>query len=277
MRRRMVIAGLCGAGLGWACGAVAAAPGGGLGSRMQPERDVIDSLAPTGRLRAAINLGNPVLAQRDAATGQLGGVSVALARELARRLGVAFDPVVYDAAGKVFAGLDSGVWDVAFLAAEPERAATIAFTSPYVIIEGTYLVRDAAPFRSVADFDRDGVRIAVGKGAAYDLYLQRNLKHAVRVEAPTSAAAIDLFKADPKLDAAAGVRQALAAAAPPGSGLRVIADSYQRIEQAMGTPKDRVAGAAYLRGFIEEMKAGSFIRDALERSGQDGAVAAPPT
>ncbi len=243
---------------------------------MTPDAEVVKSLAPTGELRAAINLGNPVLAQRDAASGQLGGVSFALAAELARRLGVTLEPVVYDAAGKVFAGLDSGAWDVAFLAAEPERAATIAFTRPYVIIEGTYMVREGSPFRSVAEFDEDGIRIAVGKGAAYDLYLQRNLKHALRVEAPTSAAAIDAFKNDASLDAAAGVRQALAAASPPGSGFRVITDSYQKIEQAMGAPKDRAAGAAYLRVFIEDLKATSFIRDALVKSGQDRAVAAPP-
>ena len=240
---------------------------------MKPDVDVVKSLAPTGKLRAAINLGNGVLAQRGA-DGRLGGVSFALATELARRLGVPLEPVVYDAAGKVFAGMDAGVWDVAFMAAEPERAAMIAFTAPYVVIEGTYLVRDASPFRSVADFDRDGVRIAVGKGAAYDLYLQRNLKHAVRVESSTSDAAINQFKADKTLDAAAGVRQALVAAAPAGSGFRVIPDSYQKIEQAMGTPRDRVAGARYLRAYIDELKATSLIRDELAKSGQDPAVAA---
>ena len=242
---------------------------------MKPDADVVKSLAPTGKLRAAINLGNPVLALRTA-DGQLGGVSFALATELAKRLGVPLEPVVYDAAGKVFAGLDAGVWDVAFMAREPERAAMVAFTNPYVVIEGTYMVRDASPFHSVAEFDKDGVRISVGKGAAYDLYLQRNLKHAVRVETPTSAAAIDTFKADKTLDAAAGVRQALVTASPPGSGYRVIADSYQKIEQAMGTPKDRIAGAAYLKAYVEAMKATPFIRDALEKSGQDPAVAAPP-
>ncbi|HTK35896.1 MAG TPA: transporter substrate-binding domain-containing protein [Caulobacteraceae bacterium] len=243
---------------------------------MKPDADVIKSLAPTGRLRAAINLGNSVLAQKDPVTGQLGGASVALATELAHRLGVPLDPVLYASAGKVVEDLNAGVWDVAFMAAEPERAGTIAFTAPYVIIEGAYLVRDGAAFRVPADLDRDGVRIACEKGAAYTLFLQRTIKHATLATFDSAGSYIELFKADRTLDAAAGVRQALVAAAPPGSGFRVLPEGFQKIAQAMGTPRERVAGARYLDGFIDELKATPFIREALQRSGQDVAIAAPP-
>src|SRR6266568_5375287 len=149
-------------------------------------------LAPSGKLRAAINFGNPVLAQKDPATGEPRGVSVDLARELGRRLALPVDLIAYDAAGKVVDAVKTGAWDVAFLAIDPERAAEIDFTAPYVVIEGTYAVPADSPLRTIDDVDRDGVRIAVGAKSAYDLYLTRALRHARLVRAPTSPAAIEL-------------------------------------------------------------------------------------
>src|SRR6266851_7844279 len=137
---------------------------------------IVKELAPTGKLRAAINFGNPVLAQKDPATGDARGVSVDLARELGRRLGLPVDLIAYDAAGKVVDAVKTGAWDVAFLAVDPDRAAEIAFTAPYVVIEGTYAVPADSPLRAIEDVDRNGVRIAVGAKSAYDLYLTRTLK-----------------------------------------------------------------------------------------------------
>jgi polar amino acid transport system substrate-binding protein len=236
---------------------------------------VLADLTRGGRLRAALNHGNPVLVQRDPASGEPRGVSPELARELAHRLGVELEFVHFDAAGKVFDAIPAGVWDVAFLAIDPARAAGIDFTAPYVIIEGSHLVPEDSPFREIGDLDRPGVRIAVGRNAAYDLYLTRALKHAQLVRAPTSAAAIELFMEE-GLDAAAGVRQPLLAFAQAHRGLRVIDGSFTRIEQAMGTPKGRSAGATYMRSFVEEMKANGFIAEALRASGQHDAVVAPP-
>ena len=170
--------------------------------------EIVNELAPGGRLRAAINYGNPVLAQRDAATGALGGVTVDLARELGRRLKVAVDLVPFDTAGKVADSANANVWDVAFLAVDPVRANEIAFTAPYVLIEGAYMVPAGSALRRVDEVDRDGVRIAVGQKSAYDLYLTRTIKRAALVRAPTSEAAIELFGRD-KLEVAAGVRQPL--------------------------------------------------------------------
>jgi len=231
-------------------------------------------LAPTGKLRAAINFGNPVLAQKDPATGEPRGVSVDLARELGRRLGVPIELVTFDAAGKVFEALKKDAWDIAFLAIDPARAAEITFTAPYVVIEATYLVPADSPLRTIEDVDRDGVRVAVGNKSAYDLYLTRTLKRAQLVRVPTSPAAIDVFLKD-KLEAAAGVKQPLVQFAKTHSNVRVMDGRFMAIEQAVGTPRGREAGARYLRGFIEEMKASGFVAQGLERSGQGDATVAP--
>jgi polar amino acid transport system substrate-binding protein len=231
-------------------------------------------LAPSGKLRAAINFGNPVLAQKDPTTGEPRGVSVDLARKLGRRLGVPVELVTFDAAGKVFDALKMGAWDIAFLAIDPERAAEIAFTAPYVVIEGTYLVPADSPLRTVEDVDRDGVRVAVGNKSAYDLYLTRTLKRAQLVRVPTSPAAIDVFLKD-KLEAVAGVKQPLLQFAKTNPNVRVMDGRFMAIEQAMGMPKGRDAGARYLREFVEEMKVSGFVARGLERSGQGDATVAP--
>jgi polar amino acid transport system substrate-binding protein len=230
-------------------------------------KDAVSSLAPRGTLRAAINLGNPVLARRDAAGGALGGVSVELARELGRRLGVPVVLVPYDAAGKVFDALQADAWDVAFLAIDPARAAGIAFTRPYVLIEGTYLVPGASPLRTIADVDREGVRVAVGRGSAYDLFLTRALTRAALVRAGTSAAALDLFLAD-HLEVAAGVRQPLVAFAKAHPGLRVMDGRFMAIEQAMGTPRGREAGTRYLDAFVADAITSGLV---ARRDGRAGA------
>jgi polar amino acid transport system substrate-binding protein len=162
-------------------------------------------LTPTGKLRAAINFGNPVLAGRDAA-GAPCGISVDLARELARRLGVAIEFVAYDAAGKVVEGLKSKAWDVCFLAIDPLRAADIGFTAAYAVIEGVYLVAEASPVKSNAEIDRAGTRVGVIVASAYDLHLSRELKQATIVRAASSNAVMDLWVAG-KLDAVAGVNR----------------------------------------------------------------------
>lgn len=237
---------------------------------------VIRELAPTGTLRVAINFGNPVLAQPHPESGKPMGVSVDLAYEVAKRLGVTIDFVSYDSAGKVFAAVDDGVWDMAFMAIDPIRAEKIGFTAPYVVIEGTYLVNKNSPLESVADMDKAGIRVAVGKGAAYDLFLSRSLQHAELVRAATSAAAIDLF-VDQGLDAAAGVRQPLTSYAEQHTGFRVMDGCFTAIEQAMAVPNASTAALAWLSDFIEEMKASGFVAEGLQRSGQSGASVAPPS
>ena len=240
------------------------------------QSDIIKDLAPTGQLRAAINFGNAVLAQQDPVSGEPRGVSVDLARELGRRLDVPVKLVTFDAAGKVFEAIKTGVLDVVFLAIDPLRATEIVYTAPYVLIEGTYLVPADSSLQTIKDVDRDGVRIAVGRGAAYDLYLTRTLQHAQLIRAATSPGAVDLFMAN-KLEAAAGVKQPLVKFARENPSVRVIEGRFMAIEQAMGTPKEREAGAGYLHMFVEEMKATGFVAQGLQRSGQGDATVAPPS
>ena len=227
-------------------------------------RNVVTELAPGGKLRAAINFGNIVLAQKD------------LARELAKRLGVPVEYVTFDAAGKVFEALKAGAWDVAFLAIDPVRAAEIEFTGPYVVIEGAYVVPADSPLKTNEDVDREGVRVAVAHNSAYDLYLTRSLKNAKLVRESSGPRALELFRKD-RLEAAAGVKQPIVLFAKEHPDMRVIPGRFMVIEQAMGTPKGRDASVRYLRVFIEEMKASGFVAKALQASGQIDAAVAPPS
>ena len=236
---------------------------------------LVRAVAPTGRLRASINLGNPILANRDAATGLPVGVSVDLAGELAARLGLALELVVFDAAGLAVAAVAQEQADIGFFAIDPVRGAGIAFTNPYLLIEGAYLVRDDSPIRANDDVDREGRRVVVGKGSAYDLFLTRELKRAQLLRAPTSPAVTDTFVRE-GADVAAGVRQQLEADARSVPGLRLIAGRFMVIEQAMGLPKSRGARAdECLARFVEEMKASGFVGRALARHRIEGAIVAP--
>jgi len=224
-------------------------------------------LVPAAELRVAINLGNPVLAQRDEASGALTGVSVVLANALAEALGVSVRLIPYEAAGKVFAALEDGAWDLAFLAIEPVRAQKIAFSIPYVSIDGTYLVRDDSPFQQARELDAPGCRIAVGQGAAYDLFLSRTLHHAELHRLPTSAGAMDAF-IEFGLEAAAGVRQPLERFAASNPGLRVLKDNFTEIHQAMAVPRARVLAATYVQQFIRRALQEGLVTRGLVDSGQ---------
>jgi polar amino acid transport system substrate-binding protein len=230
---------------------------------------------PTGRLRASINVGNPILARRDDGPGGAAGVSVDLARAFAKRLGVELELVVFDSAGKSVDAVTADQADFGFFAIDPVRGAGINFTDAYVLIEGAYLVREASPLRDMAEVDRPGNRVTVGKGSAYDLYLTRELKNAEIVRAPTSPAVVDSFIAE-NTEVAAGVKQQLEADMRRVPGLRLLPGSFMVIRQAMGMPKSRGDAAANeLRAFVEEMKASGFVADALKRHNIEGAAVAP--
>ena len=231
-------------------------------------------LAPGGTLRAAINFGNPVLAQRDQATGEPRGVSAALARELGQRLGVPVQLVPYEEAGQVAAAAVRDAWDVAFLAVDPTRGATIEFTAPYVLIEGTYAVPPGSKLDGIDAVDQPGVRICVAANSAYDLFLTRALHRAelVRFAGGGEAEAAFLHGG---CDALAGVRQPLAALVRTHPELRLLPGRFMAIQQAMAVPGSRAAGTPYLRGFVEEMKASGFVRAALDATDQHEAEVAP--
>lgn len=232
----------------------------------------VAELAPTGKLRAVINYGNPILANKTAA-GDPSGVSVDLARELAKRLGVAAELVTVTSAGQSVEILKSGRVDVGFFAIDPARAVDTAFTGPYVQIEGAYLVRNDSPLRSNDQVDREGTRVAVGLRSAYDLFLSRELKRAKIERAPTSPAVVDYFLAN-RLEVAAGVKQQLEMDARRVGGLRLLPGRFMVINQAMGMRVGREAGAKYLTAFVEDMKASGFVAEALRRHNIEGAAVA---
>lgn len=242
---------------------------------MSTHTAIATAFAPTGSLRASINLGNPILAHRKAQTGEPGGVSVDLARALAQRLGVALELVVFDTASKSVDAVTQEQADVGFFAVDPLRGQGIAFTAPYVLIEGAYLVRQDSPLQTNDAVDHPGIRVVVGQGSAYDLYLSRELKQAEIVRAPSSPAVVDVFVAQ-GLDVAAGVKQQLEADRQRFAGLRLLPGRFMVIQQAMGLPKGRgEAAAAYLATFVEDMKARGFVAEALQRHGIQGASVAP--
>jgi len=233
------------------------------------------ALAPTGRLRASINLNNPVLARRDAATGVVSGVSVDLARALADQIGVPLELIVVEGAALSVDAVKSGRADVGFFAIDPGRSDGIRFTAPYVLIEGAYLVRNASPLRSNDEVDRPGTRIVVGRGSAYDLYLSRAIQSAQVVRAPTSPVVVDEFLAQ-NADVAAGVKQQLEADAARLGGVRLLPGRFMVIEQAMGLPATRGDGAlAALAEFVERAKASGFVAASLARHRIEGALVAP--
>ena len=218
---------------------------------------IVDDLAPTGVLRASINLGNPVLAH---GTPQApGGVTVDIAREIAKRLGVPVEFVCFDAARKSFEAMKSGQADICFLAIEPAREAEVAFTAPYIVIEGVYAVPVDSDIRTVADVDRPGVRVGVKHGSAYDLFLTRTLQHATIVRGTDG---VDAFREE-NLDVAAGIREPMTEFVERNPDVRLIDERFMQIQQAVGTAKTRrPETVAFLRDLVEELKASGFFESA---------------
>jgi polar amino acid transport system substrate-binding protein len=233
-------------------------------------------LAPTGTLRAGINTANFLLVtSKDEKTGDPCGVAPDMARELASRLGVPLKLLPFESPGKLADAAGSGTWDVGLLGAEPSRAEQIAFTSAYVEIEATYLVPAGSKIKSIDEVDRAGVRIAVSARSAYDLYLSRNLKHATLVRIEGINAAYEHFVKE-GLDALAGLKPGLLLNAEEQKGSRILEGCFTAVQQAMGTPVKCQAGAAYLRGFVEEMKASGFVAGLIAKHHVRGLSVAPP-
>ncbi len=232
--------------------------------------DLPADLAPTGALRASINLGNPVLAQGTPAAPS--GVTVDIAGELGARLNVPVQLICFDGAQESFEAMKDGRADVCFLAIEPARADTVAFTAPYAVIEGVFAVPADSPITASADVDCDGVRVGVKQGSAYDLYLSRTLRHAQVVRGRDG---IGVFL-EQQLEVAAGIRQPMADFAAAHGGIRVLEPRFMEIQQAVGTPRSRSdATIRFLGEFVEELKSGGFIAEALRRAGRTDATVAP--
>jgi polar amino acid transport system substrate-binding protein len=231
-------------------------------------------LAPTGKLRAGINYGNVVLVQKDPVTGESRGPAIELARELGKRLGVPVEIVAYTSASTMFDGARTGAWDIAFLGADPARAGEVDFTAAYLELEATYLVPEGSRLLSMGDVDQDGVRVAAPARAAYELYLSRSLQRANLVRVENASVAFELL-ATGRVEALAGLRQALVPLAEKLPGSRVLDGRFMAVQQAVGIPKGHDAGLAYLRAYVEEAKASGMVARSIEKTGFRGVAVAP--
>lgn len=235
----------------------------------------MSTFAPTGHLRVAINVGNPILAKRHPATGEPEGVSVDLANQLAQRLGVPLKLVIFEAASKSVDAVMAQEVDVGFFAIDPLRGAGIAFTEAYLLIEGAYMVRENSPLRHQGEVDQAGHTVVVGKGSAYDLFLSRELQHAQLVRSPTSPEVVPYFLTH-GYDVAAGVKPQLEAELPRFPGLRMLPGHFMVISQAMGVAKSRGEEAArFLNAFVHDMKTTGVVANAMQQHGIEGATLAP--
>jgi polar amino acid transport system substrate-binding protein len=238
-------------------------------------QDVIAELAPTGVLRAGINMSNFLLVTGKAANGDPDGVSPDMARELARRLGVPVKLIPFKSPGELADEAGNNVWDIGNIGAEPARAETIAFTAAYAEIASTYLVPAGSPIKSIAEVDRPGVRIAVTGRSAYGLWLDRNIKHAELVRSDTLDSALEQFIND-KLDVLAGLKPRLLTDVDKLPGARILDGQFSAVQQAIGTPKKNTKAARYLRAYVEEAKASGFVASLIEKHKVRGLSVAPP-
>jgi polar amino acid transport system substrate-binding protein len=229
-------------------------------------------LIPQGKLRVGVNLGNFLLVQKNP-DGGIRGIVPDLAQELAKRLGVEAELRKYEKVGEVADGAKKGEWDVAFIGAEPQRAAEIDFSAPYVEIEANYLVPAGSPIQSMDQVDRQGVRIAVANRAAYHLWLERNIKHATLVTGDSIDGSYQVFLKD-KLEVLAGLKPKLMEDLAKLPGARILDGRFMSVQQAIGTPKGRPEGAAYLRAFAEDVKASGLVAQLIARHGIKGLTVA---
>jgi polar amino acid transport system substrate-binding protein len=241
-------------------------------SRMSPQ--IVAQLAPHGVLRAGINMSNFLLVTGRSAAGDPEGVSPSMAAAIAERLGVPIKYVPFPKPGELADAVDTDAWDIGLIGAEPARAEKITFTAAYAEIEATYLVPAGSPITSIAEVDRPGVRIAVSARSAYDLWLDRNIKHATLIRSDGLGGAVDKFVND-KLDALAGLRPALLSDVQKMPGAKILDGQFTAVQQAIGTPRKNVEGAEFLRAFVEEAKASGLVARFIEQHKVNGLSVAP--
>ncbi|MBI4294209.1 MAG: transporter substrate-binding domain-containing protein [Betaproteobacteria bacterium] len=239
----------------------------------QLSAELRSDLAPAGKLRVGLNFSNFLLAAKDPVSGVPCGIAVDLALELGRRAGMPVEFIGFDSGGKLADAAKAGAWDIAFLGAEPARSGDIDFTPAYLEIEASYLVPPGSALRTIAEVDREGVRICVSSKSAYDLFLSRTIKRARLVRAASIDASFERFVAD-KLDALAGLKPRLAADAEKLPGSRLLEGRFTAIQQAIGVSKGRLAAGAYLREFVEDAKASGLVARVIEQNGVKGVAVA---
>jgi polar amino acid transport system substrate-binding protein len=239
------------------------------------DEQVVKELAPTGKLRAGINMSNFLLVTGKAANGDPQGVSPDMAAEVARRLGVPLQLVPFPSPGQLADAVDDDVWDIGNIGAEPQRAEKIAFTAAYCEIEATYLVPAGSPIQSIDDVDKPGVKISVTGRSAYGLWLENNIKQAELVRTDTLDSSFETF-VDQKLDVLAGLKPRLLTDIEKLPGARILDGKFSAVQQAIGTPRKNAAAAKWLADFVEEAKASGLVQSFIEKHNVKGLSVAPP-
>ncbi len=237
--------------------------------------DIRSELAPTGVLRAGINMSNFLLVTGKADNGDPAGVSPDMAREVADRAGVPIEYVRYKSPGLLADAADLDEWDIGNIGAEPQRAERIAFTAAYCEIEATYLVPAGSSIQSMADVDQPGNRIAVAGRAAYGLWLERHIRNAELVKTASLDEALDVFMRD-NLEVLSGLRPRLISDVEKMPGARILDGQFAAVQQAVGTPKARTKAAAWLKQFVEDAKASGFVQSLIDKHKVVGLSVAGP-
>ncbi len=235
---------------------------------------IVSELAPTGVLRAGLNMSNNLLVSGASPAGDPQGVAPDMAAEIAKRLGVPVAYVKFERPSKLADAAGTNAWDIGLIGAEPARAEKIAFTPAYCEIEATYLVPAGSPFQSVGDVDRAGSRIAVRRGSAYDLWLERNIKHATVLRSDAADGPFNQFVKE-KLEALAGLRPQLLHDVKKLPGAKILPGNFTAVQQAIGTLKSNTAGAAFLREFVAEAKSSGLVARLIEKHRVVGLSVAP--
>jgi polar amino acid transport system substrate-binding protein len=243
---------------------------------MAANPEVVAQLAPTGVLRAGVNMGNFLLVTGRAPNGDPTGVSPSMAAAIAERLGVPLRTVPYARPSELADAAGTGAWDIGLIGAEPQRAAKIAFTAAYCEIEATYLVPPGSPITAIDQVDRPGNRIVTGAGAAYTLWLERNIRQATLVQIPGGGAPAFQAFLDQKAEVYAGLRPGLISDVEKLPGARILDGQFMAVQQAIGTARENAAGAAFLRDFVEEAKRGGLVARLIEQHKVRGLSVAPP-
>jgi polar amino acid transport system substrate-binding protein len=240
-----------------------------------PSDQIVAELAPTGVLRTGINLSNFLLVSGKSPSGEPEGVAPDMARAIADRLGVPVAYHTFPKPGELADAVDADVWDIGLIGDEPARAQKIAFSPAYAEIESTYLVPAGSPITAIGEVDRPGIRIAVTARTAYGLWLSRHIQHAELLQSNSIDAALEQFVGE-KLDVLAGLRPRLLKDVEQLPGARILDGQFSAVQQAVGTPRARAAGAAFLRDFVEDAKASGLVASLIERHGIRGLSVAPP-
>jgi polar amino acid transport system substrate-binding protein len=240
-----------------------------------PDAKIVAELAPTGVLRAAINMGNFLLVTGKAPNGDPTGVSPDMALAIGARLGVPVKFIPYARPGEIADDAEKGLWDIGNIGAEPQRAAVISFTAAYAEIEATYLVPAGSPIKSVAEVDQPGKRCAVTARSAYGLWLENNYKKGELVQFDNAGEALKAFDGG-GFDAYAGLRPGLIDEAAKRPGSRILDGQFTAVQQAVGTPKKNAAGFEFLKAFVEEAKKSGMVGSFIERQGTVGRLSVAP-